>query len=367
MMDGLRGVPGWALGSGILLAAAAGGVIAHALFYRAAEAAGRRRPRLLFLQGSLLRHVRGSLRLLLPLAAMRIALSATGAGSFGTTVAGRLETLLDFALVITATWLGVRATRVMEDVAAQRFTMEVEDNLHARRMRTRVALLRRVLVVAIGIVGFGLFLLQVPGFRAVGTGLLASAGVLGVVVGVAAQRPIANLLAGLQIAVTQPIRVEDAVIVEGEWGWVEEITLTFVIVRLWDLRRLVLPIGYFLEKPFQNWTRTTASLLASAHLYADYTLPVDALREELDRVVRASALWDGHTCLLQVTELTERSMQLRALVSASSAGRAWDLQCEVREKLIAYLQRHHPSSLPRLRLSPEPALAGAEARWADGG
>jgi small-conductance mechanosensitive channel len=263
-----------------------------------------------------------------------------------------LTTALNFGLVVAATWLGIRLTRVMEDVAGRRFALDAEDNLHARRMHTRVALLRRVLVVGIGIVGMGMILLQMPGFRDLGTGLLASAGVLGVIVGVAAQRPIANLLAGLQIAVTQPIRVEDAVIVEGEWGWVEEITLTYVIVRLWDLRRLVLPIGYFLEKPFQNWTRTTASLLGTAFLHADYTVPVDAVRAELERIVRASPLWDGRTCLLQVTDLTERSVQLRALVSASNAGRAWDLRCEVREHLIAFLQREHPDALPRMRLEP---------------
>jgi small-conductance mechanosensitive channel len=342
-----RGGAGWAL----IAAAGLAGLLAYAVLYGVASAVARRRPGMLFLEGSLLRHSRGSLRVLLPLVGVRIALRSADA-HLPPEAAGPLLAALNFGLVVAATWLGIRLTRVMEDVAGRRFAMDAEDNLHARRMHTRVALLRRVLVVGIGVVGLGMILLQMPGFRAMGTGLLASAGVLGVIVGVAAQRPIANLLAGLQIAVTQPIRVEDAVIVEGEWGWVEEITLTYVVVRLWDLRRLVLPIGYFLEKPFQNWTRTTASLLGSAYLHADYAVPVDAVRAELERIVRTSPLWDGRTCVLQVTDLTERSVQLRALVSAANAGRSWDLQCEVREKLIAFLQLHHPDALPRVRLEP---------------
>ena len=362
MEEWLGRVPDGVLGWAIVAAAALAGVVAYALVYGVARVLARLKPGILFLDGSLLRHSRGSLRVLLPLVAMRVSLPAAD-GHLPEAVVRPLSAALNFGIVVAATWLGIRLTRVMEDVAGRRFAMDAEDNLHARRMHTRVALLRRVLVVAIGIVGFGIILLQVPGFRTMGTGLLASAGVLGVVVGVAAQRPIANLLAGLQIALTQPIRVEDAVIVEGEWGWVEEITLTYVVVRLWDLRRLVLPIGYFLEKPFQNWTRTTASLMGTAYLFADYTVPVDAVRAELERIVRESPLWDGRTCLLQVTDLTEKSVQLRALVSAANAGRAWDLQCEVREKLMAYLQREHPDALPRLRLSHESAPVPAHAAF----
>lgn len=350
-MDWFGRVPPEVRGWTMIAAAALVGIVAYALLYGAARLVARRRPGILSTQGSVLRHGRGALRVLLPLLAVRIALRSADA-HLPEDAVRPLIAALNFGLVVTTTWLGIQLTRVMEDVAGRRFALDAEDNLHARRMHTRVALLRRVFVVGIGIVGMGMILLQMPGFRNLGAGLLASAGVLGVIVGVAAQRPIANLLAGLQIAVTQPIRVEDAVIVEGEWGWVEEITLTYVIVRLWDLRRLVLPIGYFLEKPFQNWTRTTASLLGTAFLHADYTVSVDAVRAELERIVRASALWDGRTCLLQVTDLGERSVQLRALVSASNAGRAWDLQCEVREHLIAFLQREHPDALPRMRLEP---------------
>jgi small-conductance mechanosensitive channel len=357
MMDWLVGVPDWIIGWGVIVGAALIGGALFAMLFRAVEFAARVRPQILVLDGSLLRNSESGMRMLVPLLAVRVSLPFAGR-YLGEPTIGLLRWFLAFALVGVLTWLAIRLTKIIEDVTYQRFDVAVEDNLRARQVRTRIALLRRILVVAIGVIGLGVLLLQMPGFRTVGTGLLASAGVVGIIVGVAAQRPIGNLLAGLQIAMTQPIRVEDAVIVEGEWGWVEEITLSYVVVRLWDLRRLVLPISYFLEKPFQNWTRTTASLLGSVFIYADYTLPVDALREELKRVARESPLWDGNVCVLQVTDLTERAVQLRALVSASNASRAWDLRCEVREKLVGYLQANHPGALPRVRLDAEtPAAA----------
>ncbi|CAN5428089.1 mechanosensitive ion channel [soil metagenome] len=322
----------------------------YASLYRLVRVVAKRRPQILFLDGSLLRHSESGMRLIVPLLATRLVLPLAAPHLPASTIE-LLRSYLAVALVVAITWLAIRLTRVLEDVTSRKFAIDVEDNLRARRVRTRVALLRRILVVGIGVVGLGLLLLQLPGFRTVGTGLLASAGVLGIIVGVAAQRPISNLLAGLQIALTQPFRVEDAVIVENEWGWIEEITLTFVVVRLWDLRRLVLPISYLLEKPFQNWTRTTTSLVGSAFLYTDYSVPVDALRSELERIVRDSPLWDGETCVLQVTELTERAVQLRALVSASNASRSLDIRCKVREKLVAYLQQNHPSALPKVRLA----------------
>ena len=190
-------------------------------------------------------------------------------------------------------------------------------------------------------------------FRQLGAGLLASAGVLGIIVGFAAQKTLGNLLAGVQIAITQPIRVDDVVVVEGEWGRIEEITLTYVVVRIWDLRRLVLPISYFIEKPFQNWTRTSASILGTVFLHLDYTVPVGAVREELERLVQQSTYWDGEVVRLHVTNTTERTMELRALVSAANSSDAFELRCELREQLVAFLQAHHPGSLPRLRATVE--------------
>jgi small-conductance mechanosensitive channel len=206
-----------------------------------------------------------------------------------------------------------------------------------------------MLTVIVAVIGVAMVLLLHPTFRVLGTGILASAGFAGIVIGIAAQQPVRNLLAGIQIAITQPFRVDDVVIVEGEWGQIEEITLTYVVVRIWDLRRLVLPIGYFLEKPFQNWTRTSSSILGTAFLHLDYSAPIEELRTKLTEIAEASPLWDRRVCVLQVTELKERTMELRALVSASNAGRAWDLRCEVREKLITFLKEEHPDALPRMR------------------
>jgi small-conductance mechanosensitive channel len=185
--------------------------------------------------------------------------------------------------------------------------------------------------------------------RQLGTTILASAGVVGIVVGMAAQRTIATFIAGLQIAITQPIRVDDVVIVENEWGRIEEITLTYVVVKIWDLRRLIVPITYFIESPFQNWTRTSADILGTVFVYTDYNVPVDAIREELHNILKKSEHWDGKVCVLQVTNASERTIELRALMSAADASAAWTLRCEVREKILEFIKRKYPQALPRMR------------------
>jgi small-conductance mechanosensitive channel len=189
--------------------------------------------------------------------------------------------------------------------------------------------------------------------KQLGTAILASAGVIGIVVGFAAQRTIGTFIAGLQIAFTQPIRVDDVVIVEGEWGRIEEITLTYVVVKIWDLRRLIVPITYFIEKPFQNWTRVSADILGTVFIYVDHTVPTNSIRKELQRILEASENWDKKVCVLQVTNATERTVELRALMSAPDASIAWSLRCEVREKLLEYLQKKYPGSLPKLRVETE--------------
>jgi small-conductance mechanosensitive channel len=185
--------------------------------------------------------------------------------------------------------------------------------------------------------------------RQLGTAILASAGIIGVVVGMAAQRTISTFIAGLQIAFTQPIRVDDVVIVENEWGRIEEITLTYVVVRIWDLRRLVVPITYFIEKPFQNWTRVTADILGTVFIYVDYTVSVDAVREQLQKILNDCELWDKKVCVLQVTNTTEKTVELRALMSAEDASKAWTLRCHVREKLVEFVQKNYPNALPKIR------------------
>lgn len=192
-------------------------------------------------------------------------------------------------------------------------------------------------------------LLQYEPFREIGAGLLASAGVFGIIFGIAAQRTLGNLVAGIQIAFTQPIRVDDVVIVEGEFGWVEEITLTYVVVRVWDKRRIVMPITHFVEQPFQNWTRTSADLLGTVFLYVDHTTPVEAVREKLQEVVEGSEYWDGETCRLHVTNTSERTVELRCTAGASSAPDLWELRCLIREEMVAFLQDAYPDALPTVR------------------
>jgi small-conductance mechanosensitive channel len=248
--------------------------------------------------------------------------------------------------------------QVVDAVAAfvlRQHRLDVTDNLQARSIYTQVVVLKKVALTAIGVFTVASMLMVFDSVRQFGASILASAGIAGIVIGFAAQRSIATLLAGFQIALTQPIRVDDVVIVENEWGRIEDITLTYVVVKVWDLRRLVVPINYFIEQPFQNWTRRSADILATVFLYVDYTIPVDALRGELTRILGASRYWDGKVNVLQVTDAKEHTLEIRALASAADASLAWDLRCEIREQLVAFVQRRHPESLPRVRAAFEPS------------
>lgn len=246
--------------------------------------------------------------------------------------------------------LAIRTINFSGHIIDHYFDDSIADNLRARKVKTRFQIIERVLDFMIIIIAMGIGLMSFEKIRAIGTTILSAAGILSVIIGFAAQKSIGTFIAGIQIAFTQPIRHDDVVIVENEWGRIEEITLTYIVVRIWDERRMVLPISYFLEKPFQNWTRTKADLLGTVFISADYNLPIDKVREELRRVVQASPLWDGHVCLLQVTNATEKTMELRALVSATDSSKAFDLRCDVREKLITYIQKNFPESLPKTRV-----------------
>lgn len=259
------------------------------------------------------------------------------------------ERVLSLALTAAVGWLAVNLTRVINDIVAARYDLRAADNLTAREVHTRVRLLQRILAAAILVFTVCLILMAIPGIRQIGVTLFASAGIAGIIGGLAARPALSNLIAGIQLALTQPIRIDDVVIVEGEWGWIEEIRMTFVVVRVWDLRRLIVPLSYFIETPFQNWTRKTADLLGTVFVYTDYTVPVDRVREELRRILENSDLWDGEIWGLQVTNTTERALELRALMGAHNSGDAWTLRCYVREKLIEFLQRNYPEALPRLR------------------
>lgn len=288
-------------------------------------------------------------RFVMPLLGAELALGALSLpGTTGTVVVHGVGALLAIALA----WLVVRSTYVLDDVILDRYRMDVADNLRARRVRTQIQVLRRVTVVVVAVVTLAVILLSFPEVRAAGAGLLASAGVVGIVVGVAARPTATNVVAGLQIAVSQPIRVDDVVVVQTQWGRIEEIALTYVVVRIWDLRRLVVPVSYFVDQPFENWTRSTADILGWVFIQVDYTAPVDELRRAFEQILAGSSNWDGKVGALQVTTLGTETMQLRALMSSADSSRSWDLQCEVREQMIAYIQQHCPGALPHLRVRP---------------
>lgn len=260
-----------------------------------------------------------------------------------------MQRLLHVGVVACLTWLLVRAVAAGERAILRNHPIEVADNLAARRVQTQTRVLSRVLMGVIVLFGVATVLLTFPQARQVGKTLLASAGIVGLVAGIAAKPVFGNLIAGLQIALTQPIRLDDVVIVEGEWGRIEEIGSSYVVVRIWDERRMVVPLSWFIENPFQNWTRRSADLLGTAFLWLDYRTPVAAVRAELERICRQSPLWDGRVCVTQVTETSEQAIQVRLLVSARNSGDAFDLRCIVRERMVDFLMREHPGALPRLR------------------
>ncbi|AIO66340.1 mechanosensitive ion channel family protein [Burkholderia oklahomensis] len=274
--------------------------------------------------------------------------------------AAGLRTLAAVGTIVSLTWLLMRLAAAVGDAIIRAHPIDTPDNLEARRIHTQTRVLARTVMVLIVIIGTGAALMTFPNVRQVGASLLASAGVAGLVAGIAARPVLGNLIAGLQIALSQPIRLDDVVIIQGEWGRIEEITGTYVSVRLWDQRRLVVPLQWFIENPFQNWTRSSAELIGTVFLYVDYRLPLDPLRAELARIVAAAPEWDGRVQVLQVTDATERSMQLRALVSARDSSLAWDLRCRVREGLVAFINAHYPHCLPRERA--EWTTPGAAAR-----
>lgn len=259
------------------------------------------------------------------------------------------QQVLALALIACVSWVVVKLFSVLEETVLSRFRVDVADNLRARKIQTQLRVLKRIVTVVVVILAAGMMLMMFEQVRQLGTTILASAGIVGIVVGMAAQRTIGTFIAGIQIAITQPIRIDDVVIVEGEWGRIEEITLTYVVVRIWDLRRLVVPIMYFIERPFQNWTRVSAELLGTVYLYLDYRVPFEDVRAELRRILEAEELWDKKVCVLQVTNATDKTIELRALMSASDASRLWTLRCAVREKLLAFIQQKFPQALPRMR------------------
>ena len=273
-------------------------------------------------------------------------------------------------LLIAIIVLGVLAARtvlhIWITVYLRRFKLDSDDNLLARKHVTQSRILERVAVVLLFLIGIAAILMTFEGVAQYGVSLLASAGAAGIVLGLALQPLLKNLFAGIQLAITQPIRIDDALLIEGEWGTVEEITATYVVVKIWDWRRLIVPLGYFMDQPFHICTGESASLIGNVMLYVDYSAPVDAIRTRTEEIARQSPHWDGNIVGVQVTDFREGTMELRILVTARTAGKAFDLRCEVREKLIAFLQEEYPHALPRIRMEPN-GLSDNSRRLANAG
>lgn len=350
----------WLTGLAILIAAAIGGYLLHRLLVAVAQRVARRTPSPL--DDVLVARLHRPIGLFLPAGAALLALSFI---SLAPTITPFVRQFLIVLLTLSTGWVVLGLLRAIGDITVARFRIDQPDNLAERQLQTRVLVFRRIGEVIVVVATAALILMIFPSIRHLGISLFASAGVAGIVLGLAARPAIANLIAGIQIALSQPIRVDDVVIVEGEWGWIEEITTTYVVVRIWDQRRLVVPLSYFIEQPFQNWTRKTADIIGTVFLYADYTVPIDRVREELRRLVQGHAKWDGKVCVLQVTNATERTIEMRALVSAGNSSDAWELRCHVREGLIAFLQRDYPQCLPRLRAEISDRAFGAAPSVSD--
>ncbi|MDX1818863.1 MAG: mechanosensitive ion channel [Marinobacter sp.] len=252
-------------------------------------------------------------------------------------------------LILAMTWAAVRLTSAIGEVIVTLNPVLEGQWQRARKVETQTRFLVRCLNILIVIIGFGAALMTFESVRQVGASVLASAGVGGIILGFAARPVLSNLLAGMQIALTQPFRIDDVLYVQGEWCWVEEVTATYVVLRVWDLRRLVVPLQWFIENPFQNWSRKSADLLGTVFIWVDYTMPVQPLREEFERILDESDQWDGKVATVQVTDSSDQAMQIRFLMSAPDSSRNWDLRCAVREGLVTYVQKHYPSHLPRLR------------------
>ena len=333
------------------------GWIVHRLVFSILRLIVKKRD--LFWRG-VVERARKKLRILIILIAIGISVTAS---PLDPAPSASVRSIILILTILVTGWIVAGAVDMWAVVYLRKFNMATEDNLVARKHVTQTRILQRAAVIGIGIVTVAMALMTIGAVRQWGVSLLASAGVVGIIAGLALQPVLKNLFAGIQIATAQPIRIDDAVIVEGEWGTIEEITSTYVVVKLWDWRRLILPLTYFIEKPFQNWTRETSRLIGTAMLYVDYEAPIDRLRAELERICKASPLWDGDVVNLQVTDITDRVAQVRCLASARSAPVAFDLRCEIREKMLAFMRDQCPEALPQDRLNiPLPVGEGLSAR-----
>lgn len=289
--------------------------------------------------------IRSGLNTVLALAFLDLAIPYL---DLSTTYQAFLDKCINILIIVLLTWMGLQLINAVEKVILARFA-EPSVDLQARRVYTQVHVLKKVVLTVISIISLSAILMVFENVRELGASLLASAGVATAIIGFAAQRTLSGLFAGIQIAFTQTVRIDDAVIVEGEFGKIEELTLTYAVLQTWDLRRLIIPINYFIEKPFQNWTRLSTNLLCPVMIYADHSLPIEPVREYFKKILQESVLWDKRAATLQVTDIRENSVELRALASAADASKAWDLRCEVREKILNFIREQFPDSLPKVK------------------
>lgn len=299
-----------------------------------------------YLVKSIIRHLRMVMAFFLPLLMLGIALPFM---QMDKSILSPLSRIIEILFTILFAILIIQIIKILEDYFYHRYDFHKENNLKERKIRTQLQFVRKIIVALIVIITAGVILLSFESMRKIGAGLLTGVGVGGIIIGFAAQKSLGNLLAGFQIAFTQPIRIDDVLVVEGEWGRVEEITMTYVVLKIWDQRRLILPINYFIEQPFQNWTRVSAELIGAVFLYLDYTAPIEKLRAELSRLLKSNTLWDNKVMALQVTETKSDSIEIRALVSGRNSSDVFDLRCQVREGLISFIQKNHPDCLPKTR------------------
>jgi len=351
------GTPEWLLSLAVMVVAVGLAWGAHRLAFTFLGRLAERRGLLLH---ALVARTRGPSRLALMIVALAVAAEVS---PLPASSRPWIRNALEIGFIALLGWITLSALHVLTVVYSRRFETGQADSVDARRHLTQVRILERTGAAFILVLTAAAALMTFPAVRQYGISLLASAGAAGIIAGLALQPLLTNLIAGIQIALTQPIRLDDAVVVNGEWGIIEEIGATYVVVRAWDLRRLILPLSYFIQQPFQNWTRQDPALIGVVLFYVDYTAPVEAMREQLTAIAKASPRWNGNAVALQVTDLSERTMQVRALVSAKDAGSIWDLRCEVREKMIAFLRERYPDALPRNRLT----VADADGAWRDEG
>ena len=300
----------------------------------------KRKPSVL--KEQMLLHLKTPTKFLFPLYFVHVAFFVLKIDSFW-------HTAMQILIIINFAWAFIACLKVAEDVVKEKFKIKAHHKAKDRKVLTQLRFMKSIASVVIIILAISAILWNIPSVRELGKTLLTSAGVVGIIVGVAAQKSIANLITGFQIAFTQTIKIDDQVVVEGEFGTVEDITLNYVVIKTWDWRRLVLPLNYFNEKPFVNWSFNSKKLIGSVFFYVDYTFPVSELRTKLMEVLEEDPLWDNKIAELLVTNTDNRSMEIRATIGAKNSADAWSLRCKVREELVGFIQNNHPNALPKIR------------------